>query len=52
MHTNFMARSDWRNQLVLDAATDAGLPVLHQDGTKKPDQLAEEAIAASGIGVA
>lgn len=44
MHTNFMARSLWRNQLVLDRATALGLPVVHQPGDRTVDDLTNEVL--------
>lgn len=44
MLENFMARSSWRNQLVCDEATAAGLPVLHQPGDKPVADLVHEAL--------
>lgn len=44
MHSNFMVRSLWRNQLVLERATALGLPVLHQPGDRTVDELTDETL--------
>jgi 2-phosphoglycerate kinase len=42
MLANFMERSLWRNDMVATEARELGLPVLHQDGSKSPDDLVDE----------
>lgn len=44
MFSNFLARSTRWNDLVRDQARALGLRVLHQDGTKSPDDLCDEMI--------
>jgi 2-phosphoglycerate kinase len=48
MHTNFMRRSLWRNELVAERAAALGLPLLHQPGHKSVDDLTDEAIHVLG----
>ncbi len=50
MHTNFMQRSLWRNQLILERATALGLPVLHQPGDRSVEDLTDEALTIVGRG--
>lgn len=42
MFDNFMARSLWWNERVLEQAAALGLPLLHQDGTRSVDDLISE----------
>ena len=44
MHSNFMARSLWRNQLIAERAAELGLPLLHQPGHRPVEHLADEAM--------
>lgn len=44
MHANYMARSLWRNGLVLERATAHGMPVLHQPGDTAVETLTAEAL--------
>ncbi len=48
MHANFMARSLWRNDLVVREATAADLPVIHQDGTRSVPDLVAEVLRSIG----
>jgi hypothetical protein len=48
MHTNFMRRSLWRNELVAERAAAVGLPVLHQPGGKSVENLTDEALHLLG----
>ena len=44
MLANFLTRSFWRNELVLEEARSAGLPVLEQDGSLSVGQLVDEVL--------
>ena len=44
MLANFLMRSFWRNELVLEQARSAGLPVLEQDGSLTASQLVDEVL--------
>ena len=44
MHSNFMARSHWRNALIEGRATASGLPVIHQPGNRSVAELTTETI--------
>ena len=44
MHSNFMARSYWRNDLVEEKATASGLPVVRQPGSRSVADLTTESI--------
>ena len=51
MLASFMARSLWRNQLVMDEAQHAGLPILSQDGSTPVEELVDQVVKAlDGIG--
>jgi hypothetical protein len=45
MLANFLTRSFWRNKLIVEQATIAGLRVLEQDGSRSVDQLVGEVLA-------
>jgi hypothetical protein len=44
MLANFLTRSFWRNELVLEEARSAGLRVLEQDGSLDVGQLVDEVL--------
>lgn len=44
MHTNFMARSLWRNSLVAERAANLGMAVIEQPGHRSVDDLVNEAV--------
>lgn len=49
MHSNFMHRSLWRNELVKVRAAALGLPVLHQPGDKSVADLTTETLRRLGV---
>lgn len=44
MHTNFMHRSYWRNDLIAEQALAFDLPMIHQPGNRSVDDLTSEAL--------
>lgn len=47
MFENFMARSLWWNERILEQATDLGLTVLRQDGTRSVDDFIAEVLRSA-----